>query len=190
MSGDLEGTSRSRKPSIELQRKEGEHLNGQDDSGGHVIQGVQTNSYGGWVQGQGGSPLPSESSTREKSSLKSQRSFISRILVDSWIWEALCWVLSVACLIAIVIILHTYDGQPIPQWRSGITLNAMVSVFTSIAKAALLFPVAESISQLKWVWFSMKSRELQDFVTFDNASKGIWGSVLLLCTPKAKSVCS
>ncbi|KAF9457693.1 hypothetical protein BDZ94DRAFT_1124744, partial [Collybia nuda] len=99
----------------------------------------------------------------------------SRVLVDSWIWEALCWVLSAACVTAITIVLHTYDGQPIPQWSSGITLNAMVSIFTSIAKAALLFPVAESISQLKWIWFTNEFKKPQDFETFDNASKGVWG---------------
>lgn len=171
-SGSLGGVSALESPLIEPQGGEGERLMREDEDGEHPTVYFQTHSHE--------KPLP-----KTPRSLVSR---VSRISMDSWVWEFACWLLSVVCLTTIISILRAYDGETLPQWRSGITLNAMISVFAAIAKAALLFPVTESISQLKWVWFATESRKLQDFEAFDNASKGLWGSILLLCTPKSRSV--
>ncbi|MAD87688.1 MAG: hypothetical protein CL912_32410 [Deltaproteobacteria bacterium] len=39
------------------------------------------------------------------------------------------------------------------------------------------------ISQLKWIWFK-DPRSLTDLTTFENASRGPWGSAQLLFTLK------
>ncbi|KAF2430984.1 hypothetical protein EJ08DRAFT_588311 [Tothia fuscella] len=81
---------------------------------------------------------------------------------------------------AIVGVLFFYDGKELPQWNLGITLNGFVSVFSNIAKASLLLPTAEALGQHRWNWFSKESRSLMDFEVLDAASRGPWGSLLLL----------
>jgi len=49
-----------------------------------------------------------------------------------WRWEILSWLMSLLAFLAIVIILAIHDGQPIPQWRFGITLNAMISILSTL----------------------------------------------------------
>ncbi|KAH9204479.1 hypothetical protein DL95DRAFT_116049, partial [Leptodontidium sp. 2 PMI_412] len=86
-------------------------------------------------------------------------------------------------LIAIVIVLNHYNGKPSPSWPYEITLNTLVSVFSTLLKALMMMAVAECISQLKWIWFK-DPRSLTDLTTFENASRGPWGSVQLLFTLK------
>ena len=43
-----------------------------------------------------------------------------------------------------------------------------------------MIPVIECISQLKWLWFADRYKTLADFDRFDRASRGSWGSFLLL----------
>ncbi|KAK1715508.1 uncharacterized protein BDZ83DRAFT_588081 [Colletotrichum acutatum] len=101
-----------------------------------------------------------------------------------WIWsvwwvEMFSSVLALECISAIVIILSVYRGQPLPNWPKLISINSFIAVFTAVFKAALILPVAEGLGQLKWNWFD-KSQTLGDLVLFDNASRGPWGSVLLM----------
>jgi Protein of unknown function (DUF3176) len=80
--------------------------------------------------------------------------------------------------------MRSYEGQTVPQWRFEITLNAMIAIFATIAKAALLNPVTQCIFQLKWTWFASRERHLLDFQTFDQASRGEWGSFIFLIRVK------
>jgi hypothetical protein len=52
----------------------------------------------------------------------------------------------------------------------------------------LILPISESIGQLKWAWFNGKSQNIIDFEIFDKASRGAWGSLLLLCRTKGRSL--
>lgn len=88
-------------------------------------------------------------------------------------------------------ILLRYNEQPIPDWNYGLTINGVVSVLAGIAKASMILPVAESISQLKWHWFSTgKPRPVIDFEHLDTASRGPWGCLMMLCRPRQWSVVS
>ncbi|KAK4220026.1 hypothetical protein QBC37DRAFT_271690 [Rhypophila decipiens] len=61
------------------------------------------------------------------------------------------------------------------------TLNTFLAFFTTFTKAAFIYPVVQCISQWKWNWFATNDeRPLADFHTFDNASRGIIGSIGLL----------
>lgn len=105
-------------------------------------------------------------------------------LVRSWYLEFAAWMLSAACVAAVVIVLKVFDGQLTPQWHYGITLNALVSTFVTIARVSLLSGTAEGISQLKWLWFAKKDRAMIDFHNVDKASRGTLGSVKLLFNPR------
>ncbi|KAF2853784.1 hypothetical protein T440DRAFT_545998 [Plenodomus tracheiphilus IPT5] len=122
--------------------------------------------------------------------LRASTTFCSRIITDWWCWELASLFVSFACLGAIVGVLSVYDGKRQPEYLfSGITLNAYVAVFAAISKAALILPVAEAIGQLKWIWFQ-KEAALWDFQLFDAASRGPWGSVMLLFRLKSKHLAS
>jgi hypothetical protein len=103
-------------------------------------------------------------------------------------WELLSWTVSFVCVVAIIGVLWFYDGKRQPEYvLSGITLNAYVSVFAAVSKAALILPVSEAIGQLKWVWFQNEA-PLWDFQLYDAASRGPWGAFMLLIRTRCKSV--
>ena len=56
---------------------------------------------------------------------------------DWWFWEVAGALLSLASTVAIVVMLAVCNGKPLPVWRNGITLNAMLSVLSTIAKASV-----------------------------------------------------
>lgn len=111
---------------------------------------------------------------------KEPRSRLSRYLSDWWLMESLSWVICALSIIAIVIILRVYDQKRLPQWPLNITINTAISVFATISRMGMLELVTVSISQLKWVWFTKRAQQLSDFDTFDQASRGAWGSLLLI----------
>lgn len=113
----------------------------------------------------------------------------SRNVVKRWLIEIISWSLSAACMAGIIIMLARYQSRRIPKWPLGLTLNAYISVLSKVASAALLLPVSEALGQLKWSWFhSAKSKKMWDFELFDNASRGPWGSLLLLVRTKGRTL--
>ncbi|KAL5404698.1 hypothetical protein PMIN03_008966 [Paraphaeosphaeria minitans] len=113
----------------------------------------------------------------------------SRSVVKRWLLEIISWSLSALCMASIVIMLLRYQDKRIPRWPLGLTLNAYISVMAKIASAALLLPVSEALGQLKWSWFQGdNSKKMWDFEIFDNASRGPWGSLLLIVRTKGRSL--
>ncbi|KAH7316913.1 hypothetical protein B0I35DRAFT_512755 [Stachybotrys elegans] len=100
--------------------------------------------------------------------------------IKAWLPEVLWCLTSVLLFIALITILHQYDGRSIPQWPLGLTLNTLVAAFATLCRAASVVPVTEGISQLKWNYFVGQQRPLRDLYLFDQASRGPWGSVHLL----------
>jgi len=72
------------------------------------------------------------------------------------------------------------NEKPLTQWKSKISLNAIISVFATISKSALLVPVTASVSQLKWLHFEQKAHILEEMDTFDRSSRGPLGALELL----------
>lgn len=85
-------------------------------------------------------------------------------------------------------VLIVLNDKELPTLPFGITLNAFISVLVRVASAALLIPVTEALGQLKWIWFKERSRRLHDFELFDEATRGPWGSMILLFRTKLRSV--
>ena len=82
-------------------------------------------------------------------------------------------------LVIVLVIFAVFDGKSLDHWHSGLTLNTITSVLRQIAQMALLVPIAEGISQLKWLWFTTK-KPIADIQDFDEGSRGPIDSVLLL----------
>ena len=108
----------------------------------------------------------------------------TKLFRDWWLAEVLSVVVGIASIVALCRILKKYDDKPAPRANAvfgiNITLNTLVSILSTLGRAALLLSVAECISQLKWTWYLDKDRPLGDLDIFDEASRGAWGGLLLL----------
>jgi hypothetical protein len=124
------------------------------------------------------------------SSTTKKRKSSEQTLGDTWAAEITALVFAFLCLAAIVIILRTYNGKRIPELPWNISLNAIISALATASKSALLYTVSVSISQSKWVWFKRGKRPLKDLQTFDDASRGPFGSFFLLCGRTVASAAS
>ena len=98
----------------------------------------------------------------------------------SWTVEIISFTIALLALAAIIGVLAHYNGKSMPSWPTGITLNTLIALLTAIANAALASPLQQGLSQLKWISFKRESRPLTDMEAFDDASRGIWGSIKLL----------
>ncbi|KAF2424871.1 hypothetical protein EJ08DRAFT_700649 [Tothia fuscella] len=102
-----------------------------------------------------------------------------RTFKNGWLWEISGALLSISCAISIIIILISTNNKPLSSWHFFIRPNALISIFSTLSKAALMVPVAACISQLKWLYFDSPHR-LHDLDVFDEASRGPWGSLELI----------
>jgi len=123
------------------------------------------------------SPARADSVRAEPREIKP--SWIRKIVSNWWALELVSWVCSACCLTAIAIVLAMHNDAPLPRWPLHITINAFVSFFSTLTRVSMSLPLAEAISQLKWIWFE-RGRELHDFQSFDSASRGPLGSLQLL----------
>lgn len=123
---------------------------------------------GGSNGGRGKPPVYTTVQGRHQGHVPSSRSKCGH---PDWFWETLSIVVAIVALAAMVITLVLHRDRPLPNWPFAITINALVAVFSAILKACLVMPIAECISQLKWLWFQ-KPRPLNQIDQWDLASRG------------------
>lgn len=89
---------------------------------------------------------------------------------------------SVALLVAIVAVLLAFHNKPLDAWNMPwqIKPNTLISILMTLCRLTMLVVVADCIGQLKWVYFQQQQHPLSHFQTFDDASRGPWGALLLL----------
>lgn len=75
-----------------------------------------------------------------------------------WGLEILSVVLSIACTVAMVIVLIKFDGKLLSEWLWGISPNAVVSVLSTASKAMMVLSVGECVSQLKWICLDRQAK--------------------------------
>ncbi|KAI4924170.1 uncharacterized protein J4E92_007251 [Alternaria infectoria] len=113
-------------------------------------------------------------------------------VLKRWLLELVSWLFSAVCMAAVIGVLIKLKDEPLTKWalaeKTGLTLNAYISILSKMAGAALILPVSEALGQLKWSWFLEHSKQMWDFEIFDNASRGPWGSLLLLVRTKGKAL--
>lgn len=97
-----------------------------------------------------------------------------------WWWEIGAALVNITCMCLLVATLLSIEDKPLSYWRLKISPNSVIAVLTTVAKTSLLVPVAESISQLKWMHFDHPN-PLSDLQMFDDASRGPWGAWTFLC---------
>ncbi len=98
---------------------------------------------------------------------------------DKWVLHILAILGSGLSMVAIGILLAHYNNQPIFDWN-GVTLNAIIAVFSAMSKAMLAFTLSECLGQAKWIWFSWQQRPLSDLDLIEAGSRGPLGSFRIL----------
>lgn len=90
--------------------------------------------------------------------------------------------------IALGILFHRFDNQLIPKLPGDVDFDVIVVAMFTCVRVAMSGIVESSISQAAWIWVSearqrrtndMRAR-LEDFKIYDEASRGLWGSLRLL----------
>jgi len=97
----------------------------------------------------------------------------------SWKYEILSWIGSLCFFISVIAVLAVLNGRPLPQMMFGITPNALIGLLATFAELLLIVPVHAALGQTKWLR-SLRKKPMDDFRKIDEASRGPWGSVLLL----------
>ncbi|KAI9776888.1 MAG: hypothetical protein M1839_009336 [Geoglossum umbratile] len=122
-----------------------------------------------------------DTATAQGPQLQTSRAFRRRrgIALTRWNWEISSLLVAIALLISIFATLAKYNGEKQPAWRYDINLNSLIAVLSTVLRAMVVVIVTEVISQLKWAWYQLP-RRLRDLDMFDQASRGPWGSILLL----------
>ncbi|ETS84492.1 hypothetical protein PFICI_02517 [Pestalotiopsis fici W106-1] len=83
-------------------------------------------------------------------------------------------------MMAVAVTIYPHANRPLPQWRYGITINGLLSIYSIVLRGCLGFVLTSCIGQLQWIWFSADRRPLYDAVLYDNAGRGPWGSLVWL----------
>jgi hypothetical protein len=127
--------------------------------------------------------------TSESSSLRSDgKSKTGRKTVlsshETWTFEILALVVALSAVAAIVGVVAHYNGQALPDWPHDITLNALIALLATFANATISVCLSSGISQAKWIRFKKSTAPLSDMESFDDASRGSWGSMKLLVTAR------
>lgn len=98
---------------------------------------------------------------------------------------------SFLAIAATAVVLILFDGQPIPDWSlgaKGVSVNAILSLLSTLSRASLLIPIDECMGQLMWLWFASKERRLADLEIYNQASRGPLGAAKLLWRQKGMCV--
>jgi hypothetical protein len=116
----------------------------------------------------------------ERPRLRSTLHSIRRVIYKFWLVELLATCVSLIALIILYGILKRFDSKHVTSsgFYSGLP-TTLVNGFTTIMRTAMLLPVATALAQLQWSWFQTE-KALLDIETFDDATRGVFGSVLLL----------
>ncbi|CAG8305780.1 unnamed protein product [Penicillium salamii] len=109
------------------------------------------------------------------------------ILLDTWIFESLALVFSIACFVAILGLLGAYNNEVRPEMAYKLSLNAIISILATGCKSSLAHVIGEAICQLKWLHFKSENKSsLSGMQMFDAASRGLLGSLGILIHQRAK----
>lgn len=106
-----------------------------------------------------------------------------------WLPETASLVFALSVFVAIVVLLATRQGKPQPDWPSLLNINTLLSIFTTLLRVSILFPVAEAITELKWIWFA-NVHPLRDIDRYEAAGRSPWGALKLLCRRPADALTS
>lgn len=107
-----------------------------------------------------------------------------RTIFRSWWREIVAAVFSTTSMGLVLLLVLKINNTALGSWNFhvgsiSIQPNTLVSVLTTIGQTLMMVPVTACIGQLKWKYFR-RARHLHHMQLMDDASRGPWGSLLLL----------
>lgn len=74
---------------------------------------------------------------------------VRQFWMSGWVVEFSACLLAILAALVMALTLMLYDGQPLPRWPLGITLNALIAIYSIILKTGLSVPLAEGMHQTR-----------------------------------------
>ncbi|KAF6804330.1 hypothetical protein CSOJ01_10248, partial [Colletotrichum sojae] len=97
-----------------------------------------------------------------------------------WRSEFFALFISLSAFAATLAISGAFNEKLQPKLPTGINITTLISVCSTVMRAAMVFVLAEVIGQSKWFWVQTP-RPLRHVDHFDQAGRGAWGSLKFLC---------
>jgi succinate dehydrogenase hydrophobic anchor subunit len=117
----------------------------------------------------------------DRESSKKNKNVCHRTLpTNGWGLEFLSSLTSVVLFIGLIVMFRIMDGKQYSEWTFSISLNAVTAILSTCCSAAMMHNVSAFIGQQKWIHLKKSPRTVYDIETFDEASRGPYGSILLL----------
>lgn len=107
--------------------------------------------------------VESNESANSKYPISSSR---PRLGNNSWTRELLAWALAALALMILITVLAIYNGNPLDDWNSSVSVNTLINVLTTIASIALIYPVASAIAQMRWLSVAKRESPVADMESF------------------------
>ncbi|KAF2148442.1 hypothetical protein K461DRAFT_297855 [Myriangium duriaei CBS 260.36] len=120
--------------------------------------------------------------TNEVNGFGDLRSRIQRLQLwvnRKWAYEIFSCVINLIACVLLLVYLYSSNYQPSAEGPHAITINLVVALLTTLMRGTAMFTVSRCLSQLKWNLF-VDVQRLSDFDQIDSASRGPWGSFLIL----------
>jgi hypothetical protein len=127
-----------------------------------------------------GSTEVSRSKPTSPSTVGEQTNVVTKAISWWWWWEIGAAALSMLSMLLIIVVLVKINNRPLQTWRLPIQPNSLIAIFTTAGKTAMMVPAAACIAQLKWRHFHRRARRLNHLQLFDDASRGPWGSIMMI----------
>ncbi|CAP69497.1 uncharacterized protein PODANS_1_11590 [Podospora anserina S mat+] len=105
-----------------------------------------------------------------------------------WIVELTCCFISLVCLALTIAVFKIHEGQSLSEWPMAISLNTLVGFLVAIAQAALVVPLGEGLSQLKWNSFARGEKDIRDYGVFEDARRTPIGGIKLMLKRKGRAL--
>ncbi|KUI72490.1 hypothetical protein VM1G_07622 [Cytospora mali] len=105
-----------------------------------------------------------------------------------WWWEIGAGLLSIICMVLLLATLLKANNLALASWNLWIQPNSLVAVFTTVGKSAMMVPIASCIGQLKWRHFLLRPNRLSHLQVIDEASRGPWGSLMVLLNVRVRAL--
>lgn len=105
-----------------------------------------------------------------------------------WWLEIAALFLCICAFVSTIVLLFFAHGKPLVDYPLFISLNASISILATITRVLLGFALGSCLGQWKWNWFKKRSDSLAIFESFEDASRGPWGSFILVANFKVRYV--
>ncbi|KAJ8129398.1 hypothetical protein O1611_g4233 [Lasiodiplodia mahajangana] len=127
-------------------------------------------------------------STNKEHPSESRKWFKKKNIRWWWWWEIGGSLLSIISISLLFPVLKIADNKPIEAWPYSIHPNSFISVLTTIGKTAMMVPITSCLGQLKWDHFQYRPNPLDHLQFYDDASRGPWGSFVLIASGRLRVV--